>query len=354
MAIPSAPDIARGDPELHLLLEWPERHSYRAWLAILGASILINVFFLSVGLRMASTVGPVTSTRIVIVRKTPLYFPTNRLTQKAPNTHAPSKSVDLADLLETERQQARRAAPRPSTHHFELPKTPAPPQPTAKTSTQPEPKAPKVAQNQPPTPPPPGVASGLPTNASPPPTPPPAPRDQPFQNVGSELNPSHPTLAVPKASVQGAIQSLAQKPTGNHLIISDDNISPRPIPGLPGATGQSQVQHAAVELESDPQGADFRAYLAHILSIVRTNWRRVIPESARMGTVRGRTVIEFQIDRDGSIPKLVTADTSGSDALDRAAVAGLSMSNPLPPLPADFKGFQVRLAFTFSYNLASR
>ena len=350
MAIPSAPEIARGDPELHLLLEWPDQRSRRAWFVILSSSVLINVLFLSVALRMATTAGSVSPARIVIVRKTPLYFPTNRLTQKAPNTRAPSKSVDLADLLETEQQQARRAAPRPSARHFELPKTPAPPQPTARTTTQPEPKAPEVAQNQPPTPPPPGVANGLPTNAPPPAAPP----DQPFQNVGSELNPSHPTMVVPKASVQGAIQSLAQKPTGNHLIVSDDNMSPRPAPGLPGTTGQSQTPHAQVELESDPQGADFRAYLAHILSIVRTNWRRVIPESARMGTVRGRTVIEFQIDRDGSIPKLVTSDTSGSDALDRAAVAGLSMSNPLPPLPADFKGFQVRLAFTFSYNLASR
>ncbi len=73
-----------------------------------------------------------------------------------------------------------------------------------------------------------------------------------------------------------------------------------------------------------------------------------------MGTLRGRTVVEFTINRDGSIPHLATADPSGSEPLDRAAVAGLSMSNPLPPLPADFKGFSVRLAFTFSYNMPSQ
>jgi TonB family protein len=64
--------------------------------------------------------------------------------------------------------------------------------------------------------------------------------------------------------------------------------------------------------------------------------------------------LEFIINRDGSIPKLVTAESSGLDPLDRAAVAGLSMSNPLPPLPADFKGQQVRLAFSFAYNMASQ
>jgi hypothetical protein len=39
--------------------------------------------------------------------------------------------------------------------------------------------------------------------------------------------------------------------------------------------------------------------------------------------------------------------------LDRAAVAGLSMSNPLPPLPAGFKGAFVNLQFSFNYNMPS-
>jgi TonB family protein len=73
-----------------------------------------------------------------------------------------------------------------------------------------------------------------------------------------------------------------------------------------------------------------------------------------MGTLRGRTVIEFAINRDGHIAKLVIADPSGSEPLDRAAVAGLSMSDRLPPLPSDYKGLQVRLAFSFSYNMPSQ
>ena len=65
-------------------------------------------------------------------------------------------------------------------------------------------------------------------------------------------------------------------------------------------------------------------------------------------------MVEFIINRDGSIPKLVTAESSGLDPLDRAAaIAGLSMSNPLPPLPAEYKGQQVRLAFSFAYNMAA-
>ena len=153
--------------------------------------------------------------------------------------------------------------------------------------------------------------------------------------------------------MQEAVKGLARSGNSTQLIISDDSLS-EPSPLTPGAARQPGAEHAAVELQSDPQGADFKAYLTRILAIVRANWRRVIPESARMGTLRGRTVMEFIINKDGSIPKLVTAQSSGAEPLDRAAVAGLSMSNPLPALPSDFKGFQVRLAFTFSYNVPSQ
>ncbi|HEY1215810.1 MAG TPA: TonB family protein, partial [Bryobacteraceae bacterium] len=118
-----------------------------------------------------------------------------------------------------------------------------------------------------------------------------------------------------------------------------------------GSVDNAPSQHAAIELKSDPQGADMKPYLIRILAIVRANWRTVTPESARLGTRRGCTVMEFAIDRNGSIPKMVVADSSGSDPLDRAAAAGLMMSNPLPPLPSDFRGMQMRLAFSFSYNL---
>jgi TonB family protein len=212
------------------------------------------------------------------------------------------------------------------------------------------PEPPKVALNQPPGPPPTGAISGIGAPAPPPP----APAQNPFQNVGAETPPNpHPAIVPPKATVQEAMKGLERSGTSTRLAISDDNLS-QPSSLVPGTVRQPGADHAAVELQSDPEGADFKAYLTRILAIVRSNWRRVIPESARMGSLRGRTVMEFIINRDGSIPKLVTAQSSGSEPLDRAAVAGLSMSNPLPALPSDYKGFQVRLAFTFSYNLPSQ
>lgn len=334
--------------ELNLLLHWRDERSRPQWLAILSTSLVLHIFFFFLAIHLPSFIPPAEPEHRVIVKRVPLYLPPDILTQRAPNRQKISKSIDLADLLAQQQEQPRRASRQPSVKHFEMPAQTAPKR-IAKNNPQILPEAPNIALNQAPAPPPTGATNGLPAATAPAPAP-----SGPFQNIGSEAPPNpHPALAPPKANVQSAINGLAQNPNSRRLIISDESLS-EAVAGSPGATSTLGAPHAAVELQSDPQGADFKPYLTRILAIVRTNWRRVIPESARLGLLRGRTVMEFIINRDGSIPKLVTADSSGSDALDRAAVAGLSMSNPLPPLPADYKGFQVRLAFTFSYNMPSK
>jgi outer membrane biosynthesis protein TonB len=50
----------------------------------------------------------------------------------------------------------------------------------------------------------------------------------------------------------------------------------------------------------------------------------------------------------------VIVANSGTDALDRAAVAGVSASNPFPPLPAEYKGDRIVLQFNFAYNMPRR
>jgi TonB family protein len=135
-------------------------------------------------------------------------------------------------------------------------------------------------------------------------------------------------------------------------VVSDEGTAKAP-PSMPGSQGSQGHMNSAIELQTDPQGADFKPYLVRILAIVRRNWFNVLPVSAQMGVLRGRTVIQFVVNRDGSIPKLVIADPSGAPPLDRAAVAGLSMSNPLPPLPPEFKGLYIRLQFSFNYNMPS-
>ena len=333
--------------ELDLLRGLPQERPRIQWLAICATSLCIHLVLFTMAIRLKSFTFRRMPEKHVAVKYTPLYLPPDVLTQRAPNRQKLSKSIDLADLLAAPAQQESRAAPRPSARKFEMPKQVLPQQ-TAKLPPQIVPEAPQIAANQASGQLPSGSMGQLPTAPSP------APKESPFQSIGSEAPPNpHPTLRPPAAGIQSAISNLAPNTTGRHLVVSDDNAS-EPMPSIPGALGNTGGNHAAIELQSDPQGADFKPYLTRILAIVRANWRHVIPESARMGALRGRTTIEFIISRDGGIPKVVTAGSSGSEPLDRAAVAGLSMSNPLPPLPSDYKGLQVRLAFSFSYNMPSQ
>jgi len=60
--------------------------------------------------------------------------------------------------------------------------------------------------------------------------------------------------------------------------------------------------------------------------------------------------LQFIIARDGSVPKLVISSPSGTEAFDRAAVAGVSASNPFPSLPPEFPGNEIRVQLGFTYN----
>lgn len=352
----AAPSVPR-EPELDLLLHWDQRQTRSGWLMVLAASLAIHVLVgVAVFQMPVFVVRREAPVQRVAVRRIPLYMPPDLLTQRAPNRQEITKSIDLTDLLSTPSQKARRASPKRSSKMFELAKQQAAPSLPKPIATPPPPQilpqAPStpntaIAKNAPPPLNPTSLAPALPTPSSPAPK----PQNTPFQNIDSDIpeNPN-PTLRPPKVNLRSDAASLSPTRDGQKNVMSDDNPM-EPSPGLPGVVGNSGERHAAVELKSDPQGADFKPYLTRILAIVRSNWRRVIPESVRSGAASGRTTVEFIITRDGQIPKMVTASSSGSDSLDRAAVAGLSMSNPLPPLPADYKGYQVRLAFSFDYNM---
>jgi TonB family protein len=101
---------------------------------------------------------------------------------------------------------------------------------------------------------------------------------------------------------------------------------------------------------SDTLGVDFGPYLARIVYIVRRNWYSMIPESARLGE-RGRVGIVFEILKDGAVPQLRLVASSGSDPLDRAALASIHASIPFPPLPEEFTGNHLVLQFIFLYNM---
>jgi protein TonB len=61
---------------------------------------------------------------------------------------------------------------------------------------------------------------------------------------------------------------------------------------------------------------------------------RIYPASARGR--EGRTVVRVRIDRQGYVRYYALEESSGTDALDRAAVDMIRRANPVPAVPADY------------------
>jgi TonB family protein len=112
-----------------------------------------------------------------------------------------------------------------------------------------------------------------------------------------------------------------------------------------GAHGR---QEGNLEVLSDTMGVDFGPYLKRILQDVRQNWYNAIPESAQMK--KGKLAIEFAITKDGKVAGMKLVTSSGDVPLDRAAWAGITASDPFPPLPTEFGGEYLALRFIFFYN----
>ncbi|HEY6391130.1 MAG TPA: energy transducer TonB [Bryobacteraceae bacterium] len=336
----------------NLLLDWNETPDRPRWFRAGIGSVAVHLVLFALGFAIGSleTPRPRDLTQIAsnLHKVTPLYAPPPKeLTQKDPNRGKVSQEVNVEGLLE--HKPAPTAPPQPPLRSF---KPPVPlkqlPQQAALPRLSEPPKI-DTAVNVPPaiTPP-----AGAP--AAPPPQI--QSEEKPkltFETPGQHSTSSNPALAKiapPKTSVDDAIRSVARGGGNQGSVVVEDMEPPPNIPGTFHQAPSLPRAHSSLELMSDPLGVDFKPYLIRILSLVRQNWFAVIPESARLGN-RGTVQLQFVIDRSGHVPKLVIATPSGSEALDKAAVAGVSATVPFPPLPQEFKGKEIRLQFSFKYNI---
>jgi len=354
------PDFQRywhnDSDELRFLLDLNDRTSLRSQrLALAGGAALEALLVSLMALVPVETPNVSSGARIVVEARnaTPLIAPPPevlrqfRLTQKEPQQGAPAAEVNLAGLLP--RQGLESAPPGAPLPLRPPPKVFAPPGSPAAQARVEAPRIELPAQ---------GVSS-LP--AEPRPNLAAQVQDRPklaFEQVGPPSGTPAGTQSGsgvrPRLTVDDVVKPMGRGAGGAGQIVGDlgaiespgiaEMLRQPPSPGRPGS---------ALQLLSDPQGVDFRPYMTQVLAAVKRNWMAVFPESARMGQ-RGRSVVQFSVNRQGQVPKLVIAITAGTQALDRAAVAGVSASVPFPPLPAEFKGNEIRLQLVFSYNMPAR
>jgi TonB family protein len=330
--------------QLNLLTQWggPGDGARLQKAAVL--SVLFHVvIIISLALVPADVTEPARRLAPIV---TPLIEPPTELTQRAPNKQKLSKEFD--SVGELQRPKVQLPAGAPSTTRPRAFRPPELPQPAPQKATAPLPEAPRVDAPK----------SDLPQVAQLPPQIEPVERPRlPLENVPPPSAPraaGQGRVAIPNASVDEAVrQAVKSKTSGGYTVGDLDLSGPGGVGEMANLPPTPGVQGSNLELLSDPQGVDFRPYLMQVLAAVRRNWQAVMPESAKLGR-RGRVGIQFSIAKSGSVPKLVIVAASGTDALDRAAVAGISASNPFPPLPSEYRGDRIVLQFNFAYNMPKR
>ncbi|HLK49213.1 MAG TPA: energy transducer TonB [Bryobacteraceae bacterium] len=341
-------EVPQKTEDLHLLLAWDtaadQARSRRAGTLSIVTHIVGLVILLAIPADVWRPPARVVRTTTI----TPLVFP-KEPTQKLPNTAKVSKTFTVEGLLPQQRVES--PSPRPSTTRPRA--LQPPPTPVAKPAPPPpmiEP--PKIDPTY-------AKDSGpkLPPTLSPGPAPPQIQQEEKprlaFETPGGSSGSGQggqPREAIPSTSVSDAMRAVAHG-NGGGIVVGDDGVGTGGLgPGIKQSPSAGRLQ-TPMQLLSDSMGADFRPYMLQILQTVRRNWFAVMPESARLGR-RGTVALQFAVAKDGTVTKIVFATNSGVDSLDRAAVASISMANPMPPLPVEFRGSVIRLQLTFAYNNA--
>ena len=328
-----------ADAELHILTQWgdaadkPRKRRAAVLSVLVHVAAVVTMFSLPKGLFVPPP-------QMAEVRITPLVEPLTELTQNAPTKGKLNKEFDATELHPRPRIQIPMGLPAAT-----LPQAPRPAEPAKPAPPLPEPPKIETAVKEVP-------KTELPQA--------PPPQIQPVETpklafetptLPPSVPPGQGRVPVPDTSVSGAIRQAARSGSAGGLVVGDFGAAGPggfgPGVNLPPSPGS---QGSNMQLLTDPQGVDFRPYLIRILASVKQHWLSVIPESVKLGR-RGKVAIQFSISRDGNVPKLVIAEASGAEALDRAAVAGISASVPVPPLPAEFKGDRIVLQMNFAYNV---
>ena len=90
---------------------------------------------------------------------------------------------------------------------------------------------------------------------------------------------------------------------------------------------------------------DFGPYMNELQRRIKANWDP--PKGNESKTV----VLLFKIAKDGRLLSCRVSKSSGLPTADQAALKAVELTAPFRPLPADFKGQNIDIQFTFDYRV---
>ncbi|MGC1188184.1 MAG: TonB C-terminal domain-containing protein [Candidatus Acidiferrales bacterium] len=190
------------------------------------------------------------------------------------------------------------------------------------------------------------------------PAPTPQPQEMPSAPMAPAPQPNNNTgLVLPKINPGTSPDQLRERGDGG----GTNQGFEAPLPGQRrsggqgypgGGGGNGEGVAGGLQMLTPTQGVDFSSYLARVLDSVRRNWYAIMPESVYMGE-KGRVILDFKIQRDGSVPgeDPELRSSSQKEPLDRAASSSIRASSPFEPLPPAFSGPYIELRFIFLYNI---
>ena len=123
--------------------------------------------------------------------------------------------------------------------------------------------------------------------------------------------------------------------------------APSSIPmSTPGAANKSVV------VQNGDFGSRFGWYVDVIKRTVSQNWYSQLADPN--ASVGHSVVVTFVVHRDGSVTDPRVAQPSGVPSLDLSAVQAVERVGAFGPLPAGYAGSSVSVAYTFTYDEATR
>lgn len=205
-------------------------------------------------------------------------------------------------------------------------------------------------------------------------TPPPTPPQQKVQ----KLTPKAPTqqkIAPPVAKPQSKTPSLSQRlknrfeevqsvqstkkfvepqqfveakqatPASKHHFVEPEEWSKTQKSGAGIQTQMSAVGVGTGTGSGDGKEFPFAWYLEMIQNKITMNWKE--PPKPLLDSKDLSAIVSFSISRDGQIQKITLAGASSLQTLNQSVIEAVQVSNPLPPLPADFVGNQLNVKIKF-------
>ncbi len=152
----------------------------------------------------------------------------------------------------------------------------------------------------------------------------------------------------PKPVAAAHTTNLPPKPISNPAAIPSTEIAEASIvSALPVPIAAAGTPNSSPSTEQ-PSSVD-PGYLAQLMASLERHKR--YPDIARHRQEQGTVLVAFAIDRAGRVVSLDIRRGSGSVALDGAAEEMIREAEPLPAVPASYRGARLELVFPVTFDL---